>query len=165
MTIAQRPAPSDANCMNWVLRTWPDWAALVIRVALAVVFFPHGAQKALGWYGGGGFSATMQGFSSQFGPVLAFLAITAEFAGSIGLFIGFLSRIAAFGVLCNMLVAVALVHSRFGFFMNWTGRQAGEGFEYHLLAIGMLVAIIIRGGGAWSVDLALTRPRAQAAGI
>lgn len=147
--------------MNWILRTRPDWAALVIRIALAVVFFPHGAQKVLGWFGGRGFGPTLEGFSHQYGPVLAFLAIAAEFAGPIGLFIGFLTRLAAFGLLCNMLVAILMVHSRNGFFMNWSGQQQGEGFEYHLLAVGMLAATIIRGAGALSVDLALTRPRGQ----
>ena len=75
--------------MNWIVRTWPDWAAVVIRIALAVVFFPHGAQKVLGWFGGRGFGPTMEGFSHQYGPALAFLAIAAEFAGPIGLFLGF----------------------------------------------------------------------------
>jgi putative oxidoreductase len=147
--------------MNWIVRTSPDWAALAIRIALAVVFFPHGAQKVFGWFGGGGFSATMAGFGHQYGPMFAFLAIAAEFAGPIGLFLGFLSRIAAFGLLCNMVVAVVMVHGKNGLFMNWTGRQQGEGFEFHLLAIGMLVAILIRGAGALSIDLALTRRSGQ----
>jgi putative oxidoreductase len=142
-----------------LIDTRSDLVAFILRIFLAVVFFPHGAQKVFGWWGGAGFSKTMAGFEQQYGALLAFLAIMAEFAGSIGLFIGFLARIAAFGILCNMLVAIVMVHSKNGFFMNWTGKQAGEGFEFHLLAIGMLIAIIIRGAGAWSVDLSLTRSR------
>jgi hypothetical protein len=48
--------------------------------------------------------------------------------------------------------AVAMVHSNFGFFMNWTGTQKGEGFEYHLLALAVTVFLMIRGAGAFSVD-------------
>ena len=85
----------------------------------------------------------------------ALLAILAESLGSWGLIIGFLTRIAAFGVLCNMIVAILLVHLPNGFFMNWGGKQKGEGFEYHLLAIGICVALMIAGGGKGSVDRAI----------
>jgi len=132
-----------------------DLTLTLIRVGLAIVFFPHGAQKALGWWGGFGFSATMDAFTPQYGPVLAFLAIAAEFAGSLGLLLGLFGRVAAFGLLCNMLVAVFMVHSKFGFFMNWQNNHAGEGFEFHILAITMLLVILIRGSGAFSVDRAL----------
>jgi len=68
----------------------------------------------------------------------------------------FLSRIAAFGILCNMLVAVFMVHRQFGFFANWSGQQKGEGIEYHLLTIAITIAIMIAGSGALSVDAALS---------
>jgi putative oxidoreductase len=87
---------------------------------------------------------------------LAFLAICAEFLGGIGLIVGALSRIAAFGISINMLVAIALVHSKMGFFMNWTGQQKGEGFEYHLLAIAIAIVLMARGSGAFSIDQALS---------
>lgn len=136
-----------------------DYAALVARIMLAVVFFPHGAQKALGWFGGNGFSATMGFFTGQMGipHFFAFLAIMAEFAGSIALVLGLFSRIAAFGIGVVMAVAIFMVHAQHGFFMNWFGTQKGEGFEYHLLAITVAVVVMIRGGGAFSLDSILGR--------
>jgi putative oxidoreductase len=87
---------------------------------------------------------------------LAFLSIAAEFFGGLGLFLGFLTRIAAFGIAVNMVVAIATVHRAFGFFMNWNGNQKGEGFEYHLLVLAMTAFLIIRGAGALSLDRALS---------
>jgi putative oxidoreductase len=83
---------------------------------------------------------------------LAYLAIAAEFFGGLGLILGILTRIAAFGIAVNMVVAVAMVHSSFGFFMNWSGTQKGEGFEYHLLALAVTAFLMIRGAGAFSLD-------------
>lgn len=141
--------------MDWrkIFVTADDGLLTFLRVALAVVFFPHGAQKVLGWFGGGGFGNTMAFFTgSNIPAALAVLAIMAEFAGSIALLFGFLSRVAAFGIACVMVVAVTTTHWQNGFFMNWTGAQAGEGFEFHLLALTLLLAVMVRGGGAWSVD-------------
>jgi putative oxidoreductase len=134
-----------------------NYALTILRLILGIVFFVHGAQKALGWFGGYGYTGTM-GFFTQMGiPVpLGMLAIAAEFLGGLGLVIGFLSRIAAFGILCNMLVAVFLVHIHVGFFMDWTGAQKGEGFEYHLLAAAIALTIMISGAGAFSVDAAVS---------
>ena len=142
-----------------LISTRNDAAIMVVRLMLGIVFFPHGAQKMLGWFGGNGFSGTMHYFTenAHIPAVFAFLAIAAEFFGSLGLILGFLSRIAAFGIAVNMLVAIATVHHRFGLFMNWTGQQRGEGFEYHLLVIAMALAVMIRGAGAASVDLTLSR--------
>lgn len=121
---------------------------------LAVVFFPHGAQKALGWFGGHGLEGTLGFFTGQLGVplVLALLVIGAEFLGSIGLFFGFLTRVAAFGIASVMTGAIFMVHLPNGFFMNWAGKQAGEGFEFHLLVIAIAVALFITGGGRWSLD-------------
>jgi putative oxidoreductase len=129
----------------------------LLRLFLGVVFFPHGAQKALGWFGGPGFAGTMGAFTQQMRipKQLAFLAIAAEFAGSLGLVLGLLTRLAAFGIFATMLVAAAMVHRKVGFFMNWTGNQKGEGFEFHLLASGMALALMLAGGGKLSADRAL----------
>lgn len=137
-----------------IVHTSNDFSLTVVRVVLGLVMFAHGAQKVLGWFGGYGFSATMGFFTHGMGipAPLAVLAIAAEFLGGLGLLIGLLGRIAAFGVLCNMAVAVLTVHYRNGFFMNWAGNQKGEGFEYHLLAIALALAVMIAGSGALSVD-------------
>jgi putative oxidoreductase len=129
----------------------------VVRLVLGVLFFAHGAQKALGWFGGPGFSATLAGFTQHMGipSFLAVLAILAEFLGGIGLIIGLLSRVAAFGIAVNMSVAIAVVHGQHGLFMNWQGSQGGEGIEYHLLVLAITILVMVRGSGAWSVDRAL----------
>ncbi len=134
-------------------------ATAILRLVLGVVFFVHGAQKMLGWFGGFGFSGTMGFFTGtmHIPAVLAFLAIAAEFFGGLGLIFGLLTRIAAFGIAVNMLVAIAEVHGAFGFFMNWTGTQHGEGFEYHLLVLAITAFLMIRGAGAFSVDRVLGR--------
>jgi putative oxidoreductase len=141
-----------------ILATDDSTATAILRLVLGLVFFAHGAQKMLGWFGGFGFSGTMGYFtgSMHIPAPLAFLAIAAEFFGGLGLILGFLTRIAAFGIAVNMVVAIITVHSAFGFFMNWNGTQKGEGFEYHLLVLAMTAFLIIRGAGAVSVDRALT---------
>jgi putative oxidoreductase len=140
-----------------LFQTGRAYSTLLLRLTLGAVFFPHGAQKVLGWFGGYGFTGTMGFFTGtmHIPAVFAFLAIAAEFAGSIGLILGLGTRIAALGILSTMVVAIATVHAQFGFFMNWAGTQKGEGFEYHLLAIGIALALIIRGGGKWSADAAI----------
>ncbi len=133
-----------------------NYALTILRLVLGILFFIHGSQKALGWFGGYGYAGTM-GFFAQLGIPAPFgiLAICAEFLGGLGLIVGFLSRVAAFGIFCNMLAAVALLTIPLGFFMNWTGAQKGEGYEYHLLAAAMALAITIAGSGALSVDATL----------
>ena len=144
-----------------LLSTANDPTLTVVRLILGAVFFAHGAQKMLGWFGGHGFSATMGYFTHNMGiPALfAFLAIAAEFFGGLGLLVGLLGRVAAFGILCNMVVAIFMVSGHVGFFMNWFGAQKGEGYEYHLLAIALCVTILVKGSGAFSVDRALTGSR------
>lgn len=143
---------------NAFIRTDDDYSALVMRLFLGIVFFAHGAQKVLGWFGGYGASATIQGFSKMgLPPVVTVLVMTAELGGAICLILGFLTRLAAIGITCVMAAAVVLVHGKVGFFMNWAGSQKGEGFEYHLLALGLAIALLIKGGGALSVDRALSR--------
>ena len=137
-----------------------DVATTILRLVLGVIFFAHGAQKMLGWFGGYGFTGTMGFFTGMMHipGVFAFLAIAAEFFGGIGLIFGLFTRVAALGVLCNMIVAIAMVHSRFGFWMNWTGTQKGEGFEYHLLLIAASAFLIICGAGAASFDQLFSSP-------
>jgi putative oxidoreductase len=141
-----------------LLATSNDWTLTVLRLVMGVTFFMHGAQKMLGWFGGYGFSGTMGFFTNMMHipAPFAVLAILAEFLGGIGLIVGALTRVAAFGIATNMLVAVLMVHAQVGFFMNWTGQQKGEGFEYHLLALAIAIVLMARGGGAFSGDRALS---------
>jgi putative oxidoreductase len=140
--------------MSQLLRTKGGAAGLVLRLTLAIVIFPHAAQKVFGWFGGYGISGTMGYFTGQMGLpwLIAALVIAFEFLGSLGLLFGFLTRLCALGIGTVMVGAIFTVHAGNGFFMNWSGQQAGEGFEYHLLVIGIAAALVIAGGGRWSVD-------------
>jgi putative oxidoreductase len=141
-----------------LIRTSNDWTLTILRLAAGIMIFPHGLQKTLGWFGGAGFSAQMAGFEASHVPaVFAFLAIMAEFLGGLGLILGALTRIAAFGLAADMVVAVYLAHWRNGLFMNWSGHQQGEGFEFHILVVAMAIVLMARGGGAASVDRALAK--------
>ena len=137
-----------------LLNTPEDPVLTIVRVVLGIVMFAHGAQKMLGWFGGYGCHGTMGFFHEQLRipSALAFLAIMAEFFGSIGLILGLFTRVAALGIAIVMLAAVFMVHLRVGFFSNWFGNQKGEGFEYHLLAIALCVVLLARGAGAFSLD-------------
>jgi len=147
-----------------LLWTDNDPSGLILRLALGVVMFPHGAQKVLGWFGGYGASATIQGFTKMgLPPWLTVLVMAFEFGGSILLILGLLTRLAALGVGCVMAGAWITVHAKVGFFMNWGGNQKGEGFEYHVLALGICIALMIEGGGALSLDRALGE-KSQGAG-
>jgi putative oxidoreductase len=142
-----------------LMATSDDVAMTILRLTLGVVFFAHGAQKMLGWFGGYGFSGTMGFFTHQLGvpAPLAFLAIVTEFFGGLGLILGLLTRIPALGIAVEMIIAVFMVHLPNGFFMNWYGTQKGEGFEYHLLAIAVSAVVLLRGAGAYSADRALSK--------
>lgn len=135
-------------------RSAVDWALLVARVLAGVIFMAHGAQKLLGAFGGPGLSAVVQ----MMGP-LGYLVTVGEFFGGLGLVLGFLSRFSAASIIVIMLGAIGMVHAKFGFFMNWVGRQAGEGFEYHLLAIGILLPVVIAGPGRFAIGRFLPLPK------
>ena len=131
-----------------------DWTVGIVRIVLGLVFFAHGAQKMLGWYGGPGLARSMRIFTEelQLPTTLSFLAIAGEFLGGIGLIVGLFVRLAALVVLLIMLGAIAMVHLRFGFFLNWFGGQKGHGIEYHLLAIALALVVAVKGAGAFSID-------------
>lgn len=131
-----------------------SWSGLILRLTLGLVMFPHGAQKLLGWYGGFGFSGTMGFFTDvmHLPWIIAFLVIVGEFFGSLGLLAGFLTRFSAASLAVIMVGAIVTTHIPHGFFMNWFGKQQGEGYEYHLLVIGLAAALLLTGAGKWSVD-------------
>lgn len=145
--------------LQLLLKTDNNPAQLIARLVLGIVFFAHGAQLTLGWFGGYGYTGSMGFFTGtmHIPALFAFLAIFAQFAGSIALILGVLSRLAALGIAIVMAVAIATVHVKVGFFMNWYGNQKGEGYEYHLLAIALALVVMIKGAGPVSIDAALTR--------
>jgi len=127
-------------------------SALIIRLTLGLVLLPHGMQKLLGLFGGHGFSATMESMTGMGLPaIIVFLVIMAESFGAIFLIVGIGTRFSALGITIVMVGAL-LIHLPNGFFMNWFGAQAGEGFEYHILAIGLGIASLLSGGGSLSLD-------------
>jgi putative oxidoreductase len=134
--------------------TNPDWIQTVVRLILGIVFFAHGAQKLLGWFGGPGLKATMRMMHETLGlpTSMAYLAVLAEFLGGLGLIAGLLSRVAAVGIAVVMFTAIVIVNGRYGLFLNWFGDKKGHGYEYHLLAIALAAVIIVRGSGAMSLD-------------
>jgi len=139
---------------KYLFQTNDKFSYWVPRVILGCVMFPHGAQKLFGWFGGFGFTNAMTYFTQTAGLpwIIAFLIIMGESLGSLGLIVGFFTRLSALGLICIMVGAIITVHIPNGFFMNWFGKQAGEGFEYHLLVIGMSIPLLISGGGKYSVD-------------
>jgi len=141
-----------------LISTSNDIALTTLRLVLGVVFFAHGAQKLLGWFGGFGFQGTM-GAMNHLGvsAPLVYLIIAVEFFGGLGLIFGFLTRIPAFGVLGLMIGAIFMFHLPNGFFMNWYGNQKGEGFEFHLLAMASAATLLLRGAGPFSVDRTLSK--------
>ena len=150
---------SARRLLRTALRTQADWAPTVQRLALGGVILAHGAQKALGWFGGGGISGTIEFFDRflHLPAPIALLVTFSDFVGSIALMLGFMTRLAALGAGLVMLGAVATVHFQNGFFMNWFGNQAGEGFEFHILALGLVFALVRAGGGRASIDARLQR--------
>ena len=141
-----------------LMQTRSDYALAFARIILGIVFFAHGSQKLLGWFGGYGFSGTVGAFTRMGISVgLAYFVIFVEFFGGLSMIFGLLSRLGGLGITALMIGAIATVHIHNGFFMNWYGTQKGEGFEFHLLAIALAVLIMVRGAGALSLDGLLAR--------
>ncbi len=142
--------------MKTLMRTSDDAGALIARIFLAVVIFPHGAQLTLGWFGGQPLWGTLEYFARMGTPKpVAALVCLAQLLGPLGLLVGLLGRLAALGIAAVMVGAIAMVHWQVGFFMNWLGKQKGEGYEYHLLAIGLALVVLVKGSGRWSLDRAI----------
>lgn len=144
-----------------LLRTPDDKVLTLLRVVLAIVVFPHGAQKMLGWFGGFGPAGTLGFLTTQMGipyPI-ALLVFVGEFLAPIALFFGLLGRLSALAIAINFTVVALKAHVQNGFFMNWGGQQKGEGYEFFILLVGIAVALVIRGSGAWSIDRLIARDR------
>jgi putative oxidoreductase len=144
------------NTLDLLLGTYPSWSRLVVRLALGIVFFAHGAQKVFGWFGGHGLKATIQAFQQhmKIPPAATTLAAFIECFGGLALIVGLLARPAALGLIAVMLVAVAKVHWQNGFFLATQPGQS-NGWEYNFALIAMALAVVIGGAGAVSIDYAL----------
>jgi putative oxidoreductase len=142
--------------LDGVLATYPSWSLLVVRLALGVVFFAHGSQKVLGWFGGHGLAGTVKMFQGMgVPPAAATLAPFIEFLGGCAMLTGLLARPAAVGIIVVMLVAIAKVHGRHGFFLNIGVPGKGPGYEFNFVLIAMALSILIGGAGALSLDRAI----------
>jgi len=143
---------------NKIFNTNNSYIGLILRIALAIVVFPHGAQKLFGWFGGYGFTGTMGYFTETVGLpwIIGFLVIVLESIGAIALLVGFSTRIIALSYILLALGIAFTSHFENGFFMNWYGNQAGEGYEYFILWIGIAASLIILGGGKYSTDAKIT---------
>jgi len=142
-----------------LLSTNSNTGIAVVRILLGVALFPHGAQKLLGWFGGYGFTGTM-GFltgTAHLPYIIALLVIIIEFFGALLLIAGFATRFVALAVIIQFIGIILTSHLQNGFFMNWSGAQAGEGFEYHILVLAIALALLINGAGNWSVDKAIAK--------
>lgn len=137
-----------------LLATDSSFTRLLQRLVLGLVILPHGLQKTAGWFGGYGFDATMSFLTGAVGLpyVIALAVVAAESLGAVALVAGAGARLAALGIAAVMVGATVTTHLQHGFFMNWTGTQGGEGFEFHLLALALALPIVTAGAGAASVD-------------
>lgn len=147
--------------MKKIFQTNESNASTIIRIVLGLILFPHGAQKMLGWFGGYGFSGTMGFLTGTAGLpwIMAFFVIAIEFFGAIALIFGFATRIVSVGIISLFTGIILTSHFQNGFFMNWYGNLKGEGYEFHLLIIGMAIALLVSGAGKWSIDYALQKQR------
>ena len=144
---------------NKIFNTNNDLTGLIIRLTLGLILFPHGAQKMLGMFGGYGFSGTMNFFTGTLHLpwIIGFLVIIIEFVGALSLIAGFASRIWSALTIILFIGIIFTSHLGNGFFMNWFGNQKGEGYEYHLLVIGLSLATLVNGSGKYSADKLITK--------
>ena len=144
---------------NKIFKTNNDWTGVITRLTIGLILFPHGAQKMLGMFGGYGFTGTMGFFTDTMNlpSIIGFLVIIIEFIGALSLIAGFASRIWSALTIILFLGIIFTSHLHNGFFMNWFGNQKGEGYEYHLLIVGLAIATLINGSGKYSVDERLVK--------
>ncbi len=137
-----------------ILATDSSWVPTLARIILGIIFFAHGSQKVLGWFGGPGLRQTLRTFTEVMGlpKIIALAAVGAELVGGAALILGLAARISALAIAINMLAAIFMVHGKYGLFLNWFGDRKGHGIEYHLLALALTIVIIAQGAGAFSLD-------------
>jgi putative oxidoreductase len=146
---------------QFIFKTNNDWLGVILRLTIGIIMLPHGSQKVLGIFGGYGFSGTMDFFTGtkHLPALVGFMVIITEFFGSISLILGFATRFWAIMMLILMTGIILSSHIEYGFFMNWFGNQKGEGFEFHLLIMGLAAATLINGSGKLSIDKTIMSPK------
>jgi putative oxidoreductase len=154
-----RPPPAlGGNMLLRILATDSSWVPTLARIILGIIFFAHGSQKVLGWFGGPGLRQTLRTLTEVIGlpTIIALAAVGAEFVGGAALILGLAARLSALVIAVNMLAAIFMVHGKYGLFMNWFGDRKGHGIEYHLLALAVAIVVIAQGAGAFSLDRLLS---------
>ena len=135
-----------------LLQTDADYVCTFLRTIAGIIIFPYGMQKLLGWFDGVGIKGTLEQMTvRKITQFIGWLIIIGQSLGSIALIFGFLGRIAA-GGLFIIFVGALIVHLPDGWSMNWFGTKKGEGIEYHVLLLSLLLIVIVRGSGAMSID-------------
>lgn len=143
----------QTSLLNKIVQSEAGLAALVLRVPVGLILAAHGAQKLFGWFGGNGLAGTAQWLSSmgmEPGLLMAVLAGSAEFFGGLALILGLLTRPAALFAAFTMLMAIFSVHIGNGLF------AADGGYEYALVLMVALLALVVQGGGYFSIDKTLS---------
>jgi len=144
---------------NKIFNTNDDWTGFVIRLTLGLILFPHGAQKMFGWFDGPGFSKEVEHLTEYMHLpwIISVMVILTEFWGSVSLIMGLASRLWSVAVGVLLINIIFIAHLENGFFMNWFGTQKGEGYEYHLLVIGLCIALGLNGSGKYSADQLISK--------
>ncbi|OOG20396.1 hypothetical protein BWD42_08710 [Sphingobacterium sp. CZ-UAM] len=141
---------------QWMLSTDNSWTAFILRLTLGLVLFPHAAQKLFGWFDGPGLQGEIDYMTSHVNlPMfLAISAIAVECLGTFFILLGFLTRLTSIAIFFLFIGMIVVDHAAHGFFMNWFGKMpaGAEGFEYHLLVLGICLALILQGGGRYALD-------------
>jgi putative oxidoreductase len=135
-----------------LVETNTSYICLFLRIITGIIIFPYGMQKLFGWFDGPGISGTHEQMRSKNIPwFIGWLIIIAQSFGSVALILGLFGRIAAGG---NFIIftGALVVHSPDGWFLNWFGKKKGEGIEYLMMLLSILLVITINGSGAFSVD-------------
>lgn len=142
-----------------LLHTQNHFSGLLLRLTLGLVILPHGLQLLLGWFGGYGFTGSMQYLTGDAGLpwIVAFLVIMLQSAGALLILAGAGVRLIAFAYVFMFIGMIVTAHADYGFFMNWAGNQKGEGYEYHLLVIGLALLLVLNGSGRFSLDYMITK--------
>lgn len=155
--------PTKAAMKQLIFGTTRSWTPILLRLFLGFIFFAHGSQKALGWFGGYGFEGTMGYFTGVVGLpwMIGFFVIVIEFIGGLCIFFGLATRLWSFLLIVLVIGIVSTVHWQYGLFMNWEGNQKGEGIEFFLLVIAASLSLMVTGAGKLSIDASLSKKQSM----